>query len=393
MGFFFYRPQPTEKEPPSRALSQLVSLLRSVTVLTLIILALWLVGDVITVVFAAALMSIVLHGLARLLRKYIPFIPYTAAVGIVVITILGLLTALIWSNGPAIGDQFISLKTALITQSGDLSEHLSHSTLGRLILDHLPTSIGGNDNRNPLGSFGFGLAGSVTGFLSSAFGLLGTLFVVAIAAFYFAISPSMYINGFLRLFPPSKREATRDLLFSAGTTLWAWTSGQALDMFVVGCLSGLGLSVIGVPLALALGVVAGLCNFIPYIGAIMGAVPALIISLSVSTKEAFLVAILYTVIQFFEGNVLAPLIQRRAVHMPPAIAILSQTVFSSILGVPGLVLASPITAALLAVFDKAMPPLENAETTQMAVSEISQEELDAKKKEQAAQQEKDKKES
>lgn len=250
-----------------------MTLLRSVVALTIIILALWLVGDVLTIVFAAALMSIVLHGLAKLLRKYVPFIPYTAAVGVVVCVIFGLLTGLIWSNGPAIGDQFISLKTALITQSGDLREHLAHSTLGKIILDHLPTSLGGNDSHNPLGNIGFGIAGSVTGFLSSAFGLVGTIFVVMIAAFYFAISPSLYINGFLRLIPPAQRETTRELLFSAGTTLWAWTSGQALDMFVVGCLSSLGLSLIGVPLALALGVVAGLCNFIPYIGAIMGLFP------------------------------------------------------------------------------------------------------------------------
>ncbi|QHI95408.1 AI-2E family transporter [Aristophania vespae] len=382
MAFFFYRSPPPEQETPSRALGQLVTIFRFITVLTLIIVALWLVGDVITVLFAATLLAIVLHGLARLLRKHLRFIPYTAAVSIVVMIIIALLTALIWSNGPAIGDQFLSLKSALITQSGDLKEHLSHTTLGKIILDHLPASIGGNDNNNPLGSLGFGLAGSVTGLLSSAFGLLGTLFVVLIAAFYFAISPSIYINGFLRFVPPAQREATRTLLFSAGTTLWAWTAGQALDMFVVGCFSWLGLSLIGVPLALALGVVAGLCNFIPYIGAIMGAIPALLISLSVSTKEALFVAILYSVIQFLEGNVLAPFIQRRAVHMPPALAVLSQTVFGSILGVPGLVLASPITAALLAVFDKAMPPLEDGERTRIAVSEVNKEELEAQKKEQ-----------
>lgn len=77
------------------------------------------------------------------------------------------------------------------------------------------------------------------------------------------------------------------------------------------------------------------------------------------------------------------MIQRRAVHMPPALAILSQTVFGSILGAPGLVLASPITAALLVVFDRSLPPLKNAEQTQLAVDEINDEELAAQKKENA----------
>ncbi|WP_246285712.1 AI-2E family transporter, partial [Nguyenibacter vanlangensis] len=144
-------------------------------------------------------------------------------------------------------------------------------------------------------------------------------------------------------------------------TLWAWTAGQALDMAVVGILSGLGLWCIGVPLALALGVVAGMANFIPYIGAFVGAVPAVLVGLSQGTREGLLVLALYAAIQFFEGNVMAPLIQRHAVQMPPGLTILSQTVFGTILGLPGLILASPLTAALLAVMDHATPPLDETD--------------------------------
>lgn len=379
MALFFSRPPVLDKESPARALNQIVTLFRLGFVLCLIMIAIWLIGEVLTILFASCLLAIVLHGVARLIRRRLPFIPYPAAVGIVAIIIFGLLTALIWGNGPAIADQFVSLKEALIAQASDLHLYLAQNSFGRMILDHLPASLGGTDKGGTLSNLGFGIAGSVTGLLSSALGLIGTLFVVMMSAFYFAISPSLYINGFLRLVPPNQRSTTRDLLFTAGSTLWAWTAGQALDMLVIGLLSGIGLSLIGMPLAPALGVVAGLCNFIPYIGAILGAVPALLISLSLGTREAFFVAILYSVIQFFEGNVLAPLIQRRAVHMPPAMAILSQTVFGSILGVPGLVLASPITAALLAVLDKATPPLHDADSTRRAVDEINEEELAAQK--------------
>lgn len=385
MALFFSRPPAPSNDTPAHALDRMFILIRTAFILALVMLAIWLVGDVLAVLFAAALMAVVLHGLARMLRRHLRFIPYTIAVALVAVALLSLITGLIWSNGPAIGEQFLSLKSALVAQSGDIHDRLSHTSFGRIILDHLPSTIGGNDKSSSLGSFGSGLAGSVTGLLGSAFGLLGTIFVVLIAAFYFAASPSIYINGFLRLVPPPQRATARKLLFAAGNTLWAWTAGQALDMLVVGLLSGVGLYLIGVPLALALGVVAGLCNFIPYIGAILGAVPALLISLSLGTREALFVAILYSVIQFCEGNILAPLIQRRAVHMPPALAILSQTVFGSILGAPGLVLASPITAALLVVFDRALPPLENAEQTQLAVDEINNEELAAQQKEQAEQ--------
>lgn len=381
MALFFNRAPAPDSHAPAHALIQLATLARFTIVMALVMLAVWLMGDVLMVLFAATLVAVVLNGMARLVRHQLPFIPYQLAVGIVALIILGLLGAISWHSGPAIGEQFMTLKTALITQSGDLRNHWAHTTLGKIVLDHLPAAMGGNDRSGNFGGVGFGLAGSVTGLLSSAFGLIGTILVVLIAAFYFAISPSLYINGFLRLVPPTYRKTARALLVTAGSTLWAWTAGQALDMLVVGLLSGIGLSLIGVPLALALGVVAGLCNFIPYIGAILGAVPALIIALSISTREALFVAILYSVIQFCEGNIFGPLIQRRAVHMPPALAILSQTVFSSILGVPGLVLASPITAALLAVLDKALPPLKDAMSTQLATDELTDAELAAKKAE------------
>ncbi|MUG79253.1 AI-2E family transporter [Bombella sp. ESL0380] len=384
MSFFFSRPPiPAAQQTPANALDRIYGIIRLTLWLSLIMLAIWLMGEVLAVLFAATLMAIVLHGLARILRRHMKFIPYPVAVSLVALAVIGIMTALVWSNGPAIGEQFIALKNALVAQSGDMHQHLSQTTIGQMVLDHLPVSLGGNDATTPLSSFGFGLAGSVTGLLGSAFGLVGTLFVVLISAFYFAVSPSLYINGFLRLVPPDQRETARNLLYSAGNTLWAWTAGQALDMLAVGLFSGLGLYLIGIPLALALGVVAGLCNFIPYIGAILGAVPALLISLSLGTREAFFVAILYSIIQFCEGNILAPLIQRRAVHMPPALAILSQSVFGSILGVPGLVLASPITAALLAVFDKATPPLADATKTQLETSELTQLEMARNRQEQS----------
>lgn len=385
MSFFFSRPPvPVAQQTPANALDRIYGIMRLTLCLSLIMLAVWLLGEVLAVLFAAALMAIVLHGLARILRRHMQFIPYPVAVSLVALCIIGLITALVWSNGPAIGEQFISLKNALVVQSGDIRYHLSQTTIGQMVLDHLPVSLGGNDRTTPLSSFGFGIAGSVTGLLGSAFGLVGTLFVVLISAFYFAVSPSLYINGFLRLVPPYQRESARDLLYSAGNTLWAWTAGQALDMLAVGLFSGIGLYLIGIPLALALGVVAGLCNFIPYIGAILGAVPALLISLSLGTREALFVAILYSVIQFCEGNILAPLIQRRAVHMPPALAILSQSVFGSILGVPGLVLASPITAALLAMFDKATQPLADATKTQLETSELTHQEIAKNRQEKMA---------
>jgi len=346
---------PEDAHGAGRELTRIFRILRFTLIVTVAVLAIWLIGDVLMVVFAATLFAVILHGLARILRDKARM-PYQLAVGLVALTILLAIAALFFFSGPQIGDQFVKLKQALITQYGQIREQMGTSTWGQFALDHLPKSLGGNEaGSGP--SLGAGLANSVTGILSSAFGLLGTIAVILIAGLYFALSPAIYVDGLLRLVPEGHRPEARKLLLTAGTALWSWTIGQAFDMLAVGLASGIGLGFLGVPLAMALGVVAGLCNFIPYIGAILGAIPAVLIALSQGTRTGLMVAGLYCVIQFLEGNVLAPLIQRHAVHMPPALAILSQTVFGTILGVPGLILASPLTAALLAIGDKGTAPL------------------------------------
>nr|WP_238996934.1 AI-2E family transporter [Entomobacter blattae] len=325
------------------------------------LLAIWLIGDILMVLFASTLVAVILCGLTRKFQKFIP-LPYWLALTCVVVLLMVALSSLIWFSGPEIGEQAIRLRTALTTQAAHLRETLHTSPLGNMLLNHLPRSLGGNriEHGNE-GMMGIRLAGSMSGIISSAFGTLGTLAVILMAGLYFALSPSTYTNGILRLVSKPYRMEARKYLEASGKTLWAWTAGQSLDMLVVGIFSAMGLWFLNVPLAFALGVVAGLANFIPYIGAIIGAIPAVIIGLSQSTQEGIFVLLLYMVIQFVEGNILAPIIQRHAVHMPPGITILSQTIFGTILGIPGLILATPLTALFLAVGDKATPPLTEEE--------------------------------
>jgi predicted PurR-regulated permease PerM len=91
--------------------------------------------------------------------------------------------------------------------------------------------------------------------------------------------------------------------------------------------------------------IAGLFNFVPYIGALAGAVPALAVAVGQSPHTAIYVAVLFAVVQTLEGNIIGPLIQKRTVDLPPALTILSQTVLGTLFGVMGLILATPLTAA------------------------------------------------
>ena len=352
---------PTAQDIDSRAaaLNRIYGLLRIALVGTVIVLAVWLLSDLLTVVFAAALLAVILHGVANLLRRFTR-LPYWAALVIVSLVAVGLLVALGFVAGPGLVDQVTKLRQALAQQMVGLHARLAQTHWGKLVLQQVPTGLGG-DKAGSGASISSGFAGSVAGFLGSAFGLFGTLFVVIIAALYLAAAPGSYVNGAMRLVPVPHRPKAKELFAAAGSALWAWSAGQALDMLVVGVLSGLGLWLIGVPLALVLGVVAGLFNFVPYIGAMIGAIPAIIIAFSVGSATGFETVALYAVIQGFEGNVMAPMIQNRAVHLPPGLTILSQTAFGAILGIPGLIFATPLTAAILAVMSKATTPLADDE--------------------------------
>jgi Predicted permease len=118
-------------------------------------------------------------------------------------------------------------------------------------------------------------------------------------------------------------------------------------MVAIGIMTSAGLWFLGVPLFATLGLIAALCNFVPYIGAIGGSIPAIIVALSQSPQTALWVALLFIAVQTLEGNLISPLISRRTVDLPPVLTLFSQTVLGTLFGPLGLVLATPITAATL----------------------------------------------
>ena len=348
--------QETPPDPRQIALMRIYRLLLLVVTATAVILTVWIIGDLLTILFAVVLLAVILHGVAELLSRHTR-LPYWAALPLVVIVIFVLFAGLILLAGPGLSYQAATLRQLLGVQATALHGQLSQHGWGRLILQQVPTLLGGDKTEGGLG-VPSGFAGSVAGFLGSAFGLFGTTAVVLIAALYLAASPATYVDGVLRVVTVAHRPKARELCALAGGALWAWSAGQALDMLVVGILSALGLWVIGVPLALLLGVLAGLSNFVPYIGTITGAVPAVLLAFSIDPTRGLETIALYAVIQGFEGNVMAPMIQKRAVNLPPGLTILSQTAFGAILGIPGFIFATPITAAILAVLARITAPLE-----------------------------------
>jgi predicted PurR-regulated permease PerM len=206
-----------------------------------------------------------------------------------------------------------------------------------------------------LHALGFGNVASGSNFISGAaklvasstLDLLGALVVIVAVAFYFAIDPSLYLDGIVYLLPVWYRERGRMILLEAGAAVQGWLLGQLIDMLVVGFLVGGGLALLGVPLALVLGVIAGLFTFVPYFGTIISAVPALMVGLTGGPRQMLWVLALFVVAHGIEGYVVAPLVQRRTVHLPPALTLIAMVVLTAVIGISGVLIATPLVAVLL----------------------------------------------
>ena len=191
------------------------------------------------------------------------------------------------------------------------------------------------------------LTGFFPGVASSVLGIGGSLVVIVATAGFLAASPQTYIDGTLRLLPISWRGRGREVISQIGATIQLWFVGQLADMVVVASLVCVGLLALNVSLAPTLALLAGLFNFVPYVGALAGAVPAILVALAQSPTLALWVALLFLSVQLLEGNLIAPLIQRRTIFLAPALTILSQTILGTLFGILGLVVATPLTAALV----------------------------------------------
>jgi predicted PurR-regulated permease PerM len=327
-----------------RALEHIALVLRWTAAAIAVVFVMWLLGDVLLLVFAAILFALGLRGLADLLSRIVGMKSGVSLV-IIVLMLLVLFSLGIWRAGPQLVSEASQLQDQIMRQMTSLRAWLDTTSWGSGLLHQLPASLGGNAKGALLVPR---ISGIIAGALWSAIGVLGTAVLVVAAALYFAAGPGPYVTGLLRLIPQRHRRRTRQVLGTVGHTLQSWLTGQLLDMLVVGLVTGGGLALLGVPLPFILGVIAALLNFVPYVGAIGGAVPAILVALSEGPQQALLVAALFLVVQTLEGNVLSPMIQQRAVNLPPAATILAQTALGALFGLPGIILATPVAAAILA---------------------------------------------
>jgi predicted PurR-regulated permease PerM len=196
-----------------------------------------------------------------------------------------------------------------------------------------------------------GQLGAVTrylfSFLSSTVAVLGGLLLILFTALYIGAEPDLYHQGLLHLFPHSARARASEVLGAIGVTLRKWLVAQLLMMVVIGVIDAVGLSLLGVKAALALGLIAGLLEFIPMLGPILSAIPAIAMGFLDSPQKALFVALLCWGVQFLEGHILAPLLMKRGVDLPPVVTLIGLSLMAIVFGFLGMMVAVPVLAVVM----------------------------------------------
>ena len=171
--------------------------------------------------------------------------------------------------------------------------------------------------------------------------------VIVIATVYAVAQPAPLINGFVALFPAGQRQRVREILGDVYETLQRWFLGQLASMTIIGVLSTVALSVIGIPFALLLGVFRGLVSFIPFVGPMISVIPPVLLALIGDPIDALWVVLAYAGIQAIESYLIYPLVMSRAVSLHPAVVMFALLVMGTLFGFVGVLLAVPLVAALL----------------------------------------------
>ncbi len=317
--------------------------------------------DVLIVFFAAAVFAVPLRAGAVAIARALHVHPNAGLA-----TLLGALAlafaTVVWGWETILAAQVVQLLATLPSAADTVAHALREepwaSRLAQLRIDPGALLAGAGGFVGALRSV---LGGTLAGFVDLA--------ILIFAAVCFAAEPRTYVGGFLRLIPPRRRARVDAVLDECGSTIALWLSARAISMLTIGVLSGVGLRVLGVPDAAALGVLAGLFAFVPNVGPIAAALPALLLAAPLGWERIAAVVALFWLAHALDDFFVIPVAERRIVRLPPALTIAAQLVLGLASGALGIMMAAPFVAvAIVAMRRLVVEDVVERETTPAADS-------------------------
>lgn len=295
----------------------------------------WQLRAVLPLVFGGVILATGLRALADAV-SHTTSMPERAALAAVVIALLAAIGFGFWSVGAQVAGQLAGLWQALPQALAAASDWLDRTPFASVLSGTWQSLQDGGVPWLRVAGF----AGVATD------ALFNTLMIVALAL-YLSADPKPYFTGTLRLAPPVYRERIGGAMSEAGHALRRWLMGQLVSMTTIGVMTAVGFYLLGFPLALSLGLIAAATEFVPFFGPIAFGIFAVLFAFTQGPADALYAGLLCFGIQQFEGYVLQPLIQRWAVSLPPALAVISVVIFALLFGFLGLLLATPLMTVLV----------------------------------------------
>jgi predicted PurR-regulated permease PerM len=295
----------------------------------------WILRDVLLIAFGAIVFAVAIRAVARPLITRLG-LGERWAVAVVIVLLVAVVLTLAWLFGRQIAQQLQGLWETLPRAIDEVRAWIETQPAGKFVLARMSGATEG----------GASLAGLQKVAAISAT-TIGHAVLMFFGGVFMAANPPLYLDGFVRLFPTTYRRKLRTALVESGEALRKWLLGQMVSMSCVGTLVGVGLWIIGAPLALVLGIIAGLLNFIPILGPVIATGPGLLVALTDSPRIAMYAAIVYLIVQQLEGHVITPLAQRWAVRLPPAYGLVAVLSFAMLFGFFGVLFGIPLAVVVM----------------------------------------------
>ncbi|APB33851.1 protein of unknown function UPF0118 [Gloeomargarita lithophora Alchichica-D10] len=300
---------------------------------------LWEIRFLLLLVFAAILVAVALDGVVNFLRRW--RISQGMAIALTLFAFLAIITTLVIVIVPPFSKEFeelVKLFPKGFQAVARWLEELQMRILGETLFDFATNG----DLFRQLQSFANPLLSRGINFFFDTLGGVLSVILILVLAVMFLADPAAYRQGFIRIFPSFYRNRVHTILKRCEVNLRAWMLGTLTAMSVVGILSFIGLSLLGVRLYFAHALISGLFNLIPNIGPTLSLIPPTVIASLDAPWKAIAVVILYFFIQQTDAYFVTPYVMSQQLELPPALTLMAQIFFTTFLGLPGLILALPL---------------------------------------------------